>query len=403
MRVSAHLLLAASAWLAVSAAGASAQEAAGARTRWITIGGEALASVATDDPGYFDDTSYRQSAMRLMRLRLYSSVRLGSRAALLAEGRADNGDGVTLAALYLRLRPWRERPLDLQVGRIPPVFGTYPRRGYGSDNPLVGSPLVYQYLTSLRPDALPASADDLLAMRGRGWLTHYPVGSNEWDRGLPVIAGDRWDTGAEMRIGAEPVSLSVAVTQGVLSDPRVRDDNGGKQVSARVEVKPTIGLVLGASGARGRYLSREATRGVTLVGVAGPSRQDALGLDAEYSRGYWLLRAEGVASRWDVPVLRAPLAGTVRAWGGYLEARYKIRPGLYAAVRGDRLAFSRLASGLYATPTSWDAPVTRLEAAAGYSLRRNLTFKAAVQENWRSGVTVRQSETVVGAQALLWF
>src|ERR1051325_9332008 len=119
MRVSGHLLLAASAWLAVSAAGATAQEApAGARTRWITVGGEALASLATDDPGYFDDTSYRQSAMRLMRLRLYSSVRLGSRAALLAEGRADNGDGVTLAALYLRLRPWPERPLDLQVGRI---------------------------------------------------------------------------------------------------------------------------------------------------------------------------------------------------------------------------------------------------------------------------------------------
>jgi hypothetical protein len=161
--------------------------------------------------------------------------------------------------------------------------------------------------------------------------------------------------------------------------------------------------VLGASGSHGSYLSREATRGVILLGVSGPSHQDALGLDAEYSRGYWLVRAEGLVSRWDVPVLHAPLVRSVKSWGGFVEARYKIRPGLYAAVRGDRLDFSRLGSGLYEQATSWDAPVSRVEVAAGYSVRRNLTFKAAVQENWRAGVPVRQSETVVGVQALFWF
>ena len=54
---------------------------------------------------------------------------------------------------------------------MPPTFGAFARRTYATDNPLIGYPLAYQYLTSLRPDALPANADELLRMRGRGWLS----------------------------------------------------------------------------------------------------------------------------------------------------------------------------------------------------------------------------------------
>jgi hypothetical protein len=133
-------------------------------------------------------------------VRLDVALRHGGRASILAEGRADNGEGVTVAALYLRLHPFPERAFDIQAGRIPPVFGAVARRTYGVDNPLIGTPLVYQYLTSLRSNSLPASADDLLGMRGRGWRTRYTIGSTAWDRGLPVIAGDRWDTGVEVRM-----------------------------------------------------------------------------------------------------------------------------------------------------------------------------------------------------------
>src|SRR5439155_23475595 len=122
----------------------------------------------------------------------------------------------------------------------------FARHGYAADTPLIGSPLAYQYLTSLRADSLPASADDVLAMRGRGWRTYYPIGSDAWDRGLPLISGDQWDTGLEVRIGAEPVTVSAAVSQGTLSRPRVRDDNDGKQVSGRLEVHPAVGVVNGA-------------------------------------------------------------------------------------------------------------------------------------------------------------
>ena len=53
-------------------------------------------------------------------------------------------------ALYVRVRPWTRGAFDIQVGRIPPTFGAFPRRSYEAENPLIGYPLAYQYLTSLR-------------------------------------------------------------------------------------------------------------------------------------------------------------------------------------------------------------------------------------------------------------
>ena len=394
-----------SAGVAMPTSVARASEPGAPPPKRLTFGAEAVASIATADPGYFNDTSYGQSSMRLARLRVDAALRLGGRAALLVEGRADNGEGLTVAALYLRLRPLPEKPFDIQVGRIPPVFGASARRSYSADNPLIGSPLAYQYLTSLRPDSLPASADDLLAMRGRGWRTRYSIGSTSWDRGLPLIAGDRWDTGVEVRIGREPVSLAAEVSQGTLSDPRVRDDNSGKQISARLEVRPSLGLILGTSVSRGEYVSSEAGHSLPVDPQRDSYRQQAFGVDLEYSRGYWVVRAETVLSRWAIPQVQHPLlTDDLGAWGTFVEARYKIRPGLYTALRAEYLGFSRISGTLFeGRPTSWDAPVTRVEVGAGYSLRRNLLVKVAVQRDWRSGVAFGARGSVAGAQALLWF
>src|SRR6185295_3883213 len=100
--------------------------------------------------------------------------------------------------LYLRVRPWKDRSFDVQAGMVPPVFGAFARRRYGSDNPLIGYPLAYQYLTSVRPDAAPATADDLLAMRGEGWWSRFPIGDPSRRPGSPLASALRWDTGVEV-------------------------------------------------------------------------------------------------------------------------------------------------------------------------------------------------------------
>lgn len=365
---------------------------------WIRLGGEASGTFSGRDRAYFNYTDYERSNLRLFRLSLDVEVKAGSHFALVGELRTDNLDPPRPYALYLRVHPWTDRSFDVQAGRIPPVFGSYPRRRYAADNPLPGMPLAYQYLTTLRVDALPSSADDLYERRGAGWLVRYPIGASGFAPGMPLVNAERWDVGVEARIGSEPLEFAAALTQGTLSHPRIEDDHGGKQVSARLAWRPMVALGLGLSGARGPYVAREATDALPPA-ARGPLRQHAAGFDAEYAAGYWILRAEAVWSGWDIP----PIAGTTKrrldALGLMLEARYKLAPGLYIAGRADHLGFGRLQTATRSF--TWDAPVTRLEIGVGYSILRNLLLKAAFQHNHRDGGRIRGRDFLAG-QVVLW-
>src|SRR5262245_65210870 len=87
---------------------------------------------------------YGHNLLRLARLDLLASLRLAERLEAVADLRSENLDAPRVYALYLRYRPFPERELDLQGGRIPPVFGSVPRRRYAQDNPLVSWPLTWQ-------------------------------------------------------------------------------------------------------------------------------------------------------------------------------------------------------------------------------------------------------------------
>jgi hypothetical protein len=372
---------------------AFADEPAAAPTRRVTLAGEASGTLSPVDWGYFNNTDYGHSTLRELYLALSAEGRLGQRLSVLGEVRTENLNQPRVYALYVRARPWRERSFDLQAGMIPPVFGSFPRRRYGAGNPLVGLPLAYQYLTNVRSDSVPATPDDVLRMRASGWRVTYPLGSTDWDEGLPLASARRWDTGVQARLGLRQWELTAALTQGCLGSPRVDDDNGGKQVSGRAAWRPLTGLVLGASGSRGAYLADDVVR---LLPSDRPYHQRAWGADVEYSRGYWLVRGEGVWTSWDSSVWPTPLRA--RALSG--EARYKLVPGAWVAARVDHLGFSEVQTTL--GPVTWDAPVWRLEAGGGYALRRNLLLKASWQNNWRDGGRIR-SKGMATAQVLYWF
>jgi hypothetical protein len=318
----------------------------------------------------------------------------------LFEGRLDNLAEPRVYALYLRLRPWSSRAFDLQAGLVPPVFGSFARRRYALDNPLPSLPLAYQYLTTLREDALPANAEQLVAQRGRGWLVRYPIGDTTPGPGRPLVNAERWDTGVELRLGVRPLSLALAVTQGTLSHPEVEDLNGGKQVSARLAWTPSPALALGLSAASGDFVADAALSALPQP-APGPFRQQALGLDLEWSAGQLILRGEAVASRWRLPAVEATrIEDPLDALGLYAEARYKLRPGLYLASRLERLTMSELPSAFGSR--GWDAAVTRFELGAGFSPARHVLLKASFQNNWRDGGRVRENHLVAG-QVLLWF
>ena len=373
----------------------------------LVISGEATASAAPEDTGYFNASDYGQNALRHLSLGVTTGLSLGDRVSFLSEIRAEYGQRLGVYAAFVRVRPWARRPIDLQVGRIPPTFGAFARRGYGVGNPLIGQPLAYQYLTSLRTDALPASADDLLRMRARGWRPSYPIGAETRHTGVPLVSAQRWDTGVQVRVGDRRVRVVGAVTTGSLSNPLVRDDNGGKQFAFRAGLHPSASLTFGVSGARADFVSRAAL--AALPSEATRHRtQNGLGVDAEYSRDHWLVRVEGVLSSWRLPVVAAPFGGQpLRAVALTAEAQYKLRPGLYVAGRVDRIGFSSIEGTLFeGRPTPWDAPVSRLELGGGYYVRRNVIAKVTYQHNWRDSERDQSRQPrirFVAAQVLYWF
>ncbi len=377
----------------------------------VTIGGDLSLSVGPEDGGFFNYTDYDHSALRLFRVDLTTSIAPSPHFAVLGEirdelglfGRLGDESANTLRAyaLYARIRPWTERAIDIQVGRVPPTFGAFARRIYANDNLLIGYPLAYQYLTSLRPDALPWNADELLRMRARGWLSSFSIGNQTPQNGVPLATAFRWDTGIQVHAATEAIDGTVAVTTGTLSNPRITDDNSAPQVVGRVSVHPIPGLIAGLSASRGPFVSSTAARGAVGDGHDTAFTQAAWGGDLEYSRGYYLVRAETIWSQWKLPALGAPLIDVpLSALSTYVEGRYKLRPGLYLAARIDHLGFSDVVGS--AGPQSWEAAVTRVEVGGGYSLQRNLMLKLSVQRNTRDGGRLT-NETFAAAQVVYWF
>jgi hypothetical protein len=202
------------------------------------------------------------------------------------------------------------------------------------------------------------------------------------------------------------LSATASVTAGTVSNPLFSDDNRGRQVAGRIELRPAFGLILGTSLARGPFVSLAASQAATGDGHDGDFTQTAWGGDAEYSRNHYLLRFETIVSQWRLPATpsTSPLAALqmpLSATSVSAEGRYKLRPDWYVAARYDHLGFSD-ETGVSGTQP-WDAPVTRIELGAGYSIERNLLLKGSFQRDGRSGGRLQPTAHLVAAQLVFWF
>jgi hypothetical protein len=364
----------------------------------VALGGEISAVFGpTDDTAFFNYTDYELNALRTARLRVAAEWRVRPTLALLGEVRADNFADVDASGFYVRWQPWADRPLAIQAGRVPPVFGAFPRRAYGRDNPMPGAPLVYQYLTSLRPDALPETTADLLRMRGRGWRPSYPIGAATIGTGVPLVNAIRWDTGAQASWQAPRWALFGALTRGAPAVPVLRETNDGLQLSGRAAVHVWRGATVGISAARGPWIDNDARR-LLPAGASNAGSQRVWGIDGEHGEGQWLVRGEWIHSAFDVPLGTPQAAGmTLSANGGFGEVRYRPTARWQLAARAGWLAFGSLTSG-----EAWDHPVQRIEGTVGYRATRHLDVRGGYQHNWRrDGRATRRGYPTL--QLLYWF
>jgi hypothetical protein len=368
-------------------------------------GGEISAVLGPADAlAFFNYTDYHRNALRVGRIRLFGEWEpVPDRLSVIAEVRSENATDIEAPALYLRWRPIAGREVFIQAGRVPPVFGAFGRRAYGRDNAVLGLPLAYQYLTSLRPDALPATTDDLLRMRGRGWQPIFPLGSRELNPGISLVSVSRWDTGVEASWTGARLEAAASLTQGSPAVPVVRDHNGGLMVSGRAAAHLPAGVTIGVSASQGQWLNN-AVLALTPAGTSSNSRERVVGIDFELGSGPWLVRSEWMRGSFEIPLAGMPDPDArLGLWSGFVEARYQLRPRWQIGTRVDHLDFSTIVGTLNGgRPTPWDAPVSRVEATLAFRLSRRTEIRAGWQENWRSAGRVH-TQGFPAVAALCWF
>jgi hypothetical protein len=398
----------------------------------LVVSGDATLTVGMADDGYFNAIDYSHDVFNLLTLAVTAELRAHERIAVLGQvvdevGLRERDFGPTDRhvfrpyALYVRVQPLADRAFFVQAGRIPPVFGSFARQEYGAANPLIGLPLAWHYPTVIRPDVVPPSVAELEANRGEGWYVRYPRASSDGQQGVPLTSARRWDTGVQARIGEGKIEAAFALTNGNLSKPLTVDDNGGKQISGRLGLRPSAAVSLGVSGAYGEFIGDDAQSALSPALEDVRYRQRAFGVDGEVSGGQVRLRGEVIVSSWKTPFVSGEPTRALDAWTAWLEGRWRMAPRWEAAIRGERLQFSTLRQVRTAAPTggdspyddpygppagssdvSWDAPVTRVELGGSYRLRRNVRVKAAWQYDWRDGGRVRR-EGNVAVQLGYWF
>jgi hypothetical protein len=284
--------------------------------------------------------------------------------------------GLRLIGAYALYTPWLDQDLHLAAGKIPWWIGTYADREYSDENPLVGTPLLYQYRTPLRWYEIDPSVDALLANAGRlpggGRAPAGPV----YPIGMPIVWESWWDVGVMALGSVRPVEFSLGVVSGTpgWGSPG-EEENEGKSFLGRVGLAPHPAVRFGVSGSIGPYPMSFLSFALPPGKSPEDYDQELVLADAEILIGHAELRGEGYANTWETPYV-----GNLHVRGYYVEGKYSLPEGFWVAGRWEIERFSKVtdSTGL-AQP--WDVDRNRAEVGLGYRVSKDVFAKAVFQRN----------------------
>ena len=310
------------------------------------------------------------------RLTLFLDAQIGSKIYLFAQTRVDRGfdptDGgaeVRLDEYFLRYSP--ARSVRVQIGQFAAVVGNWVLRHDSWQNPFINAPLPYENLTGIWDIAAPMETDVLLYW---AHVEGYDSGdySDKYLR-LPIIWGPSYATGisvsgtlgrfdyaAEMKnaaLASRPDSWSI--TQVGFAHPTF---------NSRLGFRPNEMWNLGLSASAGPYLLSQAAPTLPPGRGIGDYRQLVLAQDISFAWHHFQLWAELYAARFEVPRI-----GNADTFAYYLEAKYKITPQLFAALRWNQQLFGTIRDEDHRA--KWGNDIERIDAALGYRFTNYLQGK----------------------------
>jgi hypothetical protein len=315
-------------------------------------------------PGLIRAEGYNLFAPRLS---VFLDAQIGPNVYLFVQSRVDTGfDPTDLGEQWradeyaLRVTPWSDGRFNLQVGKFATVVGTWVERHLSWDNPFINAPLPYETASLVSDVELPLTGNSFLGLPG---FEKYEF--------LPILWGPVYGTGVSIagRIGKFEYAAEVKNAP-VSSRPESWDDfqSAGPSVDLRVAFLPNEAWQFGFSAGEGPYLSPDAIPFPSGSNL-GDYRQFVLGQDISYARGHLQIWAEAFEARFQVPRL-----GNADIFAYYVEAKYKITPQLYGALRWNQEFFY---SGIdpAGQPVARPPNVWRVDAALGYRFTAHTQLK----------------------------
>lgn len=313
----------------------------------------------------------------LLRFRLFFDAPVADDKAVLIQILFDNYQVWTYGA-YLRLSNILGRNLNLNIGLIPNPYGSFGPRTYADQNPLIGTPLVYNYHSALSLKRSLTSVDSLRSIRGKGYA----------NGGLPILYDFCWNSGIEIYGSKGNIDWSLGALSGSVSKPTRALEKDLPQLTGKVSFYFTPEFSLTLSGFAGPYILKYPDRSFNVNDFLNTGG----GVSWHYMGEYIDVYSEVFGARWEQPNYEALNAG-----GGYLEIKYKFTPQGYIAGRGEAMRFSEIDFGQDFGTKSWDYPVNRYEVGLGYKIDRAVIVKLVLQAT-RSLATDELNDTIGAVQ-----
>jgi hypothetical protein len=336
------------------------------------------------------------------RLRLFLDAQIGSNIYVFAQTRVDRGFDPTDEGAEIRLDEYfvRYSPaknINLQIGQFATVVGNWVARHDSWQNPFINAPLPYENLTGIWDSWAPEKTDDLLEW---GHVGEYDNGdySDKYLR-VPIIWGPsyasgiavsgscgRFDYAAEMKnaaLASRPESWRI--TQTGFEYPTF---------SGRAGFRPNEMWNLGLSASAGPYLVAEAAPSLPPGRGINDYRELVLAQDLSFAWHHLQLWAEFYEARFQVPRI-----GNADTFSYYVEAKYKISPQLFGALRWNQQLFGTVRDE--DARAKWGNDIWRIDAALGYRFTDYLQGK--LQYSFGRQQTLREGENLFAAQVTIKF
>ncbi len=304
------------------------------------------------------------------RLTLFFDAQLGPHLYFFAQARVDRhfdptdeGLQVRLDEYALRFTPWAEGQLSVQIGKFAPVVGNWMQRHLSWDNPFVTAPVVYENVTVIEDFTAP------------------PLGSfdaeldDEKYEYLPIIWGPSYASGISVAGKFGQFEYAAELKNASLSSrPESWDATSigfeHPTVNARLGFRPNEAWNFGISASDGAYFRPEAGPTLPPGRDIGDYHQTVLGQDVSFAWRHLQVWAEFYQSRFEVPWV-----GNADAFTYYIEAKYKITPQLFAALRWNQQFFGNV-RGQFGDQIAWGHDLSRADLGLGYRFTEHLQLKA---------------------------